>query len=172
LEAIVNTKVGVFATRNDAEAAVKELLQEGVPQDAIVFLTRDESEPSVAGTTVGVTLGGAAGLSLGVAAATVMAVPGIGQVFALGFGAAALLGLVGAGSGAAIGKAVDSGGAGIQPSTGVSSENDADRYRGPLADGKSLVIVRTESAEVEKIASRILNRAAIENESRGATGKA
>jgi hypothetical protein len=40
LEVIVNTKVGVFATRNDAEAAVKELLQEGVPQDAIVSHAR------------------------------------------------------------------------------------------------------------------------------------
>jgi hypothetical protein len=56
-------------------------LGRGVPEQAIVFLTRAEAQSGTArqgGSRV---------------AATLMSVPGIGQVFALGLGAAALLGL-------------------------------------------------------------------------------
>ena len=45
-------------------------------------------------------------MSAGVVAAALLAVPGIGPVFALGFGAAALLGLVGAGTGSAVGASI------------------------------------------------------------------
>ena len=49
-----------------------------------------------AGATVGGFMGMATGMSAGVVAATLM-LTGIGAVFALGFGAAALVGLAGAG---------------------------------------------------------------------------
>ena len=49
-------------------------------------------------------MGGAAGMSAGVVAATALVIPGVGAVFALGFGAAALFGLVGVGTGAAVGQ--------------------------------------------------------------------
>src|SRR4030088_2578358 len=103
----METNVGGFATSERAEKAVKSLLGEHGPEESIVYITRSESEAkSIAkelGTYAGGFVGGAAGLSAGVAAATLLAIPGIGPVFALGFGAAALLGLVGAGTGAAVG---------------------------------------------------------------------
>ena len=98
----METTIGVFASRDEAEGAVKELLERGVPEESIVFLTRSESEAKTIakelGTFVGGFLGGAAGMTTGVVAATLL-LPGIGTVFALGIGAAALL--TGAGAGAA-----------------------------------------------------------------------
>src|ERR1700694_2974612 len=103
----METAIGVFAERERAEEAVKHLLDQDVPKEAIAYLTRSETEAKVVGKELGAYtggfVGGAAGLSAGVAAATLLAIPGIGPVFALGFGAAALLGLVGAGAGAAAG---------------------------------------------------------------------
>jgi len=40
----METAIGVFTSRDDAEQAVKELRQRGVPDDSIVFLTRSESD--------------------------------------------------------------------------------------------------------------------------------
>ena len=40
----METAIGVFASRDRAEDAVKELLQRNVPEQAIVFLTRSENE--------------------------------------------------------------------------------------------------------------------------------
>ena len=68
----METAIGVFASRDGAEGAVKDLLGRGVPEQAIVFLTRAEAQ---SGTT---RQGGSR------VAATLMSVPGIGQVFALG----------------------------------------------------------------------------------------
>src|SRR5271154_5522854 len=104
----METAIGVFASRDHAEEAVKELRERGVPDESIVFLTRSENEAKgIAkefGAYVGGFVGGAAGMTTGVVAATLL-LPGIGTVFALGFGAAALLGLAGAGAGASVGEA-------------------------------------------------------------------
>jgi hypothetical protein len=104
----METAVGVFAQRDRAEEAVKKLLEQGVSQDSIVYLTRSEREATSIGKELGAyvggLMGGAAGMSAGVVAATALAIPGVGAVFALGFGAAALFGLVGAGTGAAVGQ--------------------------------------------------------------------
>ena len=111
----METTIGVFASRDEAEGAVKELLERGVPEESIVFLTRSESEAKTIakelGTFVGGFLGGAAGMTTGVVAATLL-LPGIGTVFALGIGAAALL--TGAGAGAGAGSTL---GAGIRTTT-------------------------------------------------------
>src|SRR5579884_767085 len=104
----METAIGVFASRDRAEEAVRELQQRGVEAGSINYLTRSETEAKTIakefGTYVGGFMGGAAGMSAGVLAATLL-LPGIGPVFALGFGAAALLGLTGAGAGGALGKA-------------------------------------------------------------------
>jgi hypothetical protein len=101
-EITVETAIGGFASRDRAEEAVNKLLQENVPEQSIVFLTRSGSDARTVckqlGVHTGALMGGAVGMSAGVVAATVL-VPGIGAVFAFGFGAAALLGLVGAGTG-------------------------------------------------------------------------
>ena len=89
----METAIGVFSARDHAEKAVKELREQGVPEQSIVFLTRSDSEAKTIakefGATVGGFLGGAAGMSAGVVAASLL-LPGVGTVFALGFGAAAL----------------------------------------------------------------------------------
>jgi hypothetical protein len=99
----METAIGVFASRDHAEQAVKELRERSVPEESIVFLTRSENEAKTIaqelGAYVGGFMGGAAGVTTGVVAATLL-LPGIGTVFALGIGAAALLTGAGAGAGA------------------------------------------------------------------------
>ncbi len=157
--------VGVFAQRERAEEAVKKLLERRVPEESLVFLTRSETEARSMGKQLGLFagsfVGGAAGLSAGVAAATLLAVPGIGQVFALGIGAAALFGLVGAGSGAAIGSGVGHQEHAPKPTSGTGSEEDLAFYGKVLNEGHSLVVVRTDSAPVAAVACEVLDSLAI-----------
>src|SRR6202050_1591057 len=100
------TAIGVFTSRDHAETAVKELLERGMPEESIVFLTLSENEAKTIakelGAFVGGFVGGAAGITTGVLASVLL--PGIGTVFALGIGAAALL--TGAGAGAGAGTAL------------------------------------------------------------------
>ena len=148
----METAIGVFASRDSAEDSVKELLQRGVPESSLVFLTRSESEAKTVGKQLGAFAGGfaggAAGMTAGVAAATLL-LPGIGAVFALGFGAAALLGLAGAGAGATTG----SGHCARSRSSPADNRRrkaseDASFFREVLKEGRSLVVVRTESQEI------------------------
>jgi len=96
-------------------------------------------------------------MSAGVVAATLM-VTGIGAVFAIGFGAATLLGMAGAGTGAAVGKAMADGGSGPQPTPDEKCSEDVTFFREVLKEGRSLVVVRTESKETAASASAILDR--------------
>jgi hypothetical protein len=100
---------------------------------------------------LGAYVGEAAGLSAGVAATTLLAIPGIGQVFALAFGAAALLGLVGAGTGSAVGAK-----GGLYRRQLASA--DSTFFRQVLEQGHSLIVARTESEEVSASACQILDR--------------
>jgi hypothetical protein len=99
-ETHMETAIGVFASRDRAEEAIKEL-KERLPEESLVFLTRSESEATRVskefGKVVGGIAGGATGLYAGIIAS--LLVPGIGPVFALRAGAAAVLGLAGAGGG-------------------------------------------------------------------------
>jgi anti-sigma B factor antagonist len=157
----METTIGVFASRDEAEGAVKELLERGVPEESVVFLTRSESEAKTIakelGTVVGGFLGGAAGMTTGVVAATLL-LPGIGTVFALGIGAAALL--TGAGAGAGAGSALGSGthADGPKPTAVEDCAEDISFFREVLKEGRSLIVVRTESGELAKAACAILDR--------------
>jgi anti-sigma B factor antagonist len=157
----VETTIGVFSSRERAEGAVQELLTQKVPKESIVFLTLSEAEAKKVGTGLGATVGGfmgaAGGMSAGVLAATLLVVPGIGQVFALGFGAAALLGLAGAGAGSVVGKAAAGESAPPAVGDGKSSE-DVAFFREVLKAGRSLIVVRTDSRETANIACGILDR--------------
>jgi anti-sigma B factor antagonist len=157
----VETAIGVFSSRNQAEEAVKELRQRGVPEQSIIYLTRSESEAKTIakemGAYVGGFVGGAAGMSAGVVAATLL-LPGIGPVFALGFGAAALLGLAGAGTGAAVGTAASHDTEAPQPTPDEKCSEDAAFFREVLKEGRSLIVVRTESQEIATSACSILDR--------------
>ena len=157
----METAIGVFSGRDQAEEAVRELRQRGVPEQSIVYLTRSESEAKTIakefGTTVGGFVGGAAGMSAGVVAATLL-LPGIGPVFALGFGAAALLGLAGAGAGRTLGSVATEDAKAPQPTPDEKCSEDAAFFREVLKEGRSLIVVRTESQEIATSACAILDR--------------
>src|SRR6202521_52148 len=157
----METAIGVFSSRERAEGAVRELLGSRVPEESIVFWTRSPPEATTTGKQFGATIGGymgvAAGMSAGVTVATLM-LTGIGTVFALGFGAAALLGLAGAGTGAAIGKGMAEGGDSPQPTPDEKCSEDVLFFREVLREGRSLIVVRTESKETASSACAILDR--------------
>jgi anti-sigma B factor antagonist len=157
----METVIGVFSSRERAEDAVGELLKARVPEQAIVFLTRSESEAKTVAKELGATLGGfmgiATGASAGVAAASLL-LPGIGTVFAIGFGAAALLGLAGAGTGAGVGKILAAAAERTKPSADENAPEDVTFFRDVLKEGRSLIVVRTESGEIATVACAILDR--------------
>ena len=158
----METAIGVFVSRERAEEAVKNLLEHQVPEESIVYLTRSETEAKTVGKQVGAYaggfVGGAAGMSTGVVAATLLAIPGVGPVFALGFGAAALLGLVGAGAGASVGGGTAENHDAPAASSGIGSSDDVAFFRKVLSEGYSLIIVRTDSSSVAASACAILDR--------------
>src|ERR1700736_3177570 len=157
----METAIGVFAIRDRAEEAVKKLREQQVPKESIMYLTRSESEAKSIGEELGAYtggfVGGAAGLSAGVAVATLLAIPGVGPVFALGFGAAALFGLVGAGAGATAGRSAAHDPSAPAPTTESESSEDAAYFRQILNEGHSLIVVRTESPQVAASACQVLD---------------
>jgi len=157
----METEIGVFSSRGSAENALQELLERKVPPEQIVFLTRSgsdgESIIKELGTMVGGMVGFATGMSAGVGAAILLFVPGIGQVVALGFGAATLLGLAGAGAGSMFAKTAAEAPA-METTPDEKCSDDVTFFREVLAEGRSLVVVRTESADVAKVANEILSR--------------
>jgi anti-sigma B factor antagonist len=172
----VNTVIGVFASRERAEEALKELLHAGIPKHSITFLSRSEHEAMAVAKEVGEIAGGATGGALGLGAGLVVAslalLPGIGQVFAVGVGATALLGLIGRKAGATVAhhlaKDVE------QPATTAeeSGSEDAQTFVEVLKAGRSLLVVNTDSADTAKAASEILDRASLSGPGAKARGKA
>ena len=159
----METVIGVFSSRQRAADAIRELLERKVPQESIVYFTRSETEAKLAGKELGATVGGflgmGAGMSAGVVAAiTLLAVPGIGQVFTIGVGAAGLLGLLGAGFGSAVSKSVPEDTGAPQPAGDEKCSDDAAFFREVLKAGRTLIVVHTESQEVASTACGILDR--------------
>lgn len=158
--------VGVFRSRLDAENAVRDLRRMGQPESSIVFLTPESSEqdlsrvpttnaeePGIGKTissVVGGVIGTGAGLGLGSALASLF-VPGVGPILAAGIGAAALLGAGGAATGAAIGDAAEH-----TFDTGVPID-DLGRLRFLLKDGRTLVVVNTDSKDTEEQVRALFN---------------
>jgi len=157
----METAIGVFASRDNAEEAVKELRECGVPEESTVFLTRSESDAKNLakefGAYVGGFVGGAAGMTTGVVAATLL-LPGIGAVFALGFGAAALLGVAGAGAGSTVSSAASHDAETPLPTRDEKALEDVAFFREVLKEGRSLIVVRTESKELATSAVAVLDR--------------
>ena len=104
-------------------------------------------------------------MTAGVVAATLL-LPGIGTVFALGFGAAALLGVAGAGAGATVGSAAVHDADAPQPTTGDKSSEDIAFFREVLKEGRSLIVVRTDSKALASSACAVLDRRGIGMEGR------
>ncbi len=101
---------GVFTSRPDAENSFAELEKLGIPRTAFNILTPDfaadeisrmpaaqQGEQSGIVKALGAVTGGAVGLGLGEAVATLL-LPGVGPVLAIGLGAGALLGGIAGGT--------------------------------------------------------------------------
>lgn len=157
----METTIGVFTSRDHAEKAVRELWERGIPQDSIVFLTTSENEAkNIAkefGAYVGGFVGGATGMTMGVVAASLL-LPGIGTVFALGFGAAALLGLAGAGAGATVASHATAESDVPTPATAETRSEDVAFFREVLKEGRSLIVVRTDSQQLATSACEVLDQ--------------
>ncbi len=140
---------------------MKELWARGVPEESMVFLTRSENEAKTIagefGAYVGGLVGGAVGMSSGVVAASLL-LPGVGAVFAVGLGAAALLGLAGAGAGSSIGSSGAHDTGAPKPTAPEKSSEDVAFFREVLKEGRSLVVVRTESETLAASACEVLDR--------------
>lgn len=163
----MHTAIGVFDSRGGAEEAYKTLLERYVPPQEILYLTRSHGESVAPGKERGAKVGGlmgvATGMTAGVGAAVLLAIPGIGQVAAIGFGAAALLGLAGAGAGSALGKTATDDSM-VQPTADEKCHEDFEFFRRILAEGHSLIVVRSESQEVANVANRVLSHLGINME--------
>jgi anti-sigma B factor antagonist len=154
----METAIGVFSSRGNAENALQELLDRNVSPEEIVFLTRSGAHGEAMIRELGSSfMLFATGMTAGVGAAVLLFVPGIGQVAALGLGAAALLGLAGAGAESIVGKPTAEPNA-SSPKGEPKCSEDAAFFREVLAEGRSLVVVRTNSHEVAKVANDVLSR--------------
>ena len=160
----METAIGVFSSRERAENAMGYLLENGVPEDAIVYLTRSESEAVALGKRIGGFAGGIAGGAVGFGAGMVAAswalIPGAGEVFALGAGAAALLALLGQRAGAAAGAKLTRN-SDAEVLRDAKSAEDAKVFLNILKKGRSLIVVRTESHETAQTACVIFDRMGI-----------
>jgi anti-sigma B factor antagonist len=95
--------------------------------------------------------------------------PGIGTVFALGFGAAALLGAAGAGAGTVVGAAATR--SENEPTTWDKAAEDTAFFREVLKEGRSLIVVRTESQPDAAAACAILDELGLSMEGRHMPGR-
>jgi len=164
---------GVFRSREDAERAVGELRNIGIPEDKIGVLTK-ESEPerveqgvpvsdteepgmgSAMGAAVGGAMGAAGGATLGLAVAS-LAIPGIGPVIAFGMVGAALLGVVGAAAGSAVGDTVEE-----ELGEGIPHE-DIYLYHDALRKGHSIVIAYAHDEDQADKVSEVMDNAGAED---------
>jgi hypothetical protein len=142
---------GVFKTTSDAERAIAEARETGIPAERSTLLTPgsldrinqelesvpvDTSEQPGMGKTFGAVLGGAAGLSGG--SVLIALVPGLGPITAIGLLGAAILTAAGASIGAGVGNKVEQAG-----TTGLP-EDEIFVYEDALRKGRSVVVLLAE----------------------------
>lgn len=147
--------VGSFHSRADAEQAYQDLQRTGHDPETMTFLTPEAPQeiaevPTTPGeergmgkainTVLGAAIGGGAGLGLGSALASLF-VPGVGPILAAGIGAAALLGAGGAVAGASLGDKAEA-----DLDNGMAMD-DVPRLRELLRLGRTLIVVSVKSAD-------------------------
>jgi len=163
----MNTTVGIFQRRDDAERARERLITLGFRREHVSLLTPHSSDAEIAavrtsdteepgtGAAMGTVIGGAAGASAGIA--LVGMVPGIGPVFAAGWAAVALMGLFGAVGGGIAGHEVES-----ALSDGLPKD-DLFLYEDALRKGHSVLIASAETDGEITEARRVLRDAGAED---------
>ena len=147
--------VGVFDHLPQAEQAILELLQAGLPRDRIDMITRSEGHSgatprhewqkeaangAIAGAATGATLGAVAG------ALAMILVPGVGTVLGGGLLAVIGAGALGAAGGTYLGPFV---------ALGLSSD-EAHYYASEVDEGRTVVLVQSDERATE--AQAILTR--------------
>lgn len=170
----MKTVVGIFASREQAEAAVSRLRETArFPVERVNLLMPSSSEAAIhsgvatteteqpgmgkaVGGVVGGVAGATAGMGLGTAVASLL-VPGVGPVMAVGLAAAALFGAGGAVGGAAAGGALEN-----SMSRGLPRD-ELYLYEDALRHGRSVVFALADSKEDEEAARDIFARAGAES---------
>lgn len=142
--------VGVFATREEAQRAIRQLIEAGFDPESIGFASRESSddvgdvpmedveeldEEATSGAVGGVVTGGALGGLLGAGAAFL--IPGVGPIVAAGILAAGVA--AGAFAGGLYGPFIKMG----------ATEEEAHYYDQEFRAGASLVIVQAPDREAE-----------------------
>lgn len=142
--------IAVFTTRNEAQSAIRELIEEGFGADNIGYATQDRSEEdeiaevehiedmqddATSGAVAGVAGGGIAGGVLGAGAA--LLIPGVGPVVAAGILAAGVA--AGAFAGGLYGPFMSMG----------ATEEEAKYYDEQFRSGASIVTVHAGDREGE-----------------------
>src|SRR5215211_6358531 len=148
---------GIFKSHDDAERAVSQLRNLGIPEKRIGIVSpgsaperleagvpvTDTEDPGMGramGAAVGGAMGAAGGTTAGLAIAS-LAVPGVGPLIAFGMVGAALLGIVGAAAGSAVGDQVEE-----QLGEGIPHE-DVYLYEDALRHGNSVVLAYVDEGE-------------------------
>src|SRR5215213_7098039 len=164
---------GVFKSQDQAENAVQQLKNLGIPDKRIGIVRPDSTperlesgvpvsdteEPGMGramGAAVGGAMGAAGGATAGLAVASLM-VPGIGPLLAFGMVGAALLGVVGAAAGSAVGDTVEE-----ELGEGIPHE-DVYLYEDSLRHGHSIVIAYAEDGEQSNRAAEVIRNAGAED---------
>jgi hypothetical protein len=142
--------VGVFPTLEQADQAVKELLQAGFSREDISFAMREEKgeemkqdakhydQVATVRTTEGVVAGGLVGGLIG--AVTALVIPGIGGILGAGILIASM-----AGAGA-----IGGGFSAMMSLVGVSEE-EAEWFKGELEQGRPIVVVQADNRYSEAL---------------------
>lgn len=160
------TVVALYDHVDDAQQAVRDLVDSGIPRDQVSLVASDQTgkyantttgesgaaQGAGVGAGIGAALGGIGGILVGLGA---LAIPGIGPVIAAGPLAAALGGVAGAGAGAIAGGATG-GIVGSLTDVGVTEEQ-AGNFAEGVRRGGSLVTVMTDET-LSSRAKDIMNR--------------
>src|SRR5205085_4028872 len=163
---VMMTVVGVFASREAGERAVRRLGTVGFTPDRISLLTPSsseaevhsvpttEAEPPGIGRAIGAVAGGAAGASGGMQAAALlsMVLPGVGPVLVLGAIGAVLLGVGGAAVGAALDRNLREG----------LPRDEVYVYEDALRRGKTVVIAVAQDETQTERGRKVLTEAGAE----------
>lgn len=161
----METVVGIFITRTEAEEAINKLRSAGIPEDRISYLTprnleqqlktvptsdaEQEGMGAAVGGVVGGALGAAGGMTLGATVATLL-VPGVGPIFAMGLLGAAIFGAGGTAGGIAVGEVLEE-----NMTEGIAAD-ELFVYEDALRQGRSVVIVFAEDDEEAEASRKIL----------------
>jgi anti-sigma B factor antagonist len=168
----VEIAIGIFDSTERAEQAVKDLRQNQIPGQAIIFLTGSENEAmsftKELGAYVGGVMGGAVQFTAGQIGSALALVPGFGQVYAIGLGAAALIHYLGSKVGAtAVKRSLEA--SRFTLTKPEKSAIDTAYFIDVLKHGRSIVIVQTKFHDVAAEATAILDRLGLGKQTRTAS---